>query len=143
MHPKGLAIPGLLTSIVGGVQKQPQAPRFGSGWFADLDCWRSAKVDCGGEIVVGGLLTSIVGGVQKAQLFAGIRGRGLLTSIVGGVQKQAPICMQFKGGLLTSIVGGVQKLVSVLVFAGCGFADLDCWRCAKALVSFRYCGEVC
>ena len=43
MHPKGLAIPGLLTSIVGGVQKK-QANEL----MRHL-----------------GLLTSIVGGVQK------------------------------------------------------------------------------
>jgi len=55
--------------------------------FADLDCWRSAKVDIDGEVCVGGLLTSIVGGVQKTDALPPTFHPGLLTSIVGGVQK--------------------------------------------------------
>ena len=65
MHPKGLAALGLLTSIVGGVQKGSITERLiqmglltsivggvqkmvcsttsAVSWFADLDCWRCAK----------------------------------------------------------------------------------------------------
>ena len=57
---------GLLTSIVGGVQKTHDAPHY----------------------ICGGLLTSIVGGVQKETALKLMESAGLLTSIVGGVQKE-------------------------------------------------------
>ena len=100
---------GLLTSIVGGVQKN-QPHRNNDFWFADLDCWRSAKdrysrkqlrqgfaaLDCWRR-AKGFIAASLLCGrfadldcwrSAKVVAFKESRQPGLLTSIVGGVQKE-------------------------------------------------------